>query len=310
MKVTIAIEEILEFFNRNKFEYEFEGNKNDVVRGFSSLFNYKENSMTFISTLYNFDQLQSKFKNKQIQLIITSYDEKIYPEFNNVIKVKKPTYIFFMILEEFFDEADSINLPISEKNYIKHSFVSKDAIIGDNVKIGIGCVVEGNVKIGDNTVIHHNVVIRQNTKIGKNCEILSGTIIGESGFNPNTLNDGSRKLLKHYGGVTIEDDVHIGDNCSIARGTIDDTVIKKGVKLNSLIRVAHNSVIGENTVVTMPTFICGSVKIGKNCHIAASVIKNQCNVGDEAVLGLGAVVVKDVKAGEIVVGNPAKPMKR
>lgn len=310
MKVTIAIEEILEFFNRNKFEYEFEGNKNDVVRGFSSLFNYKENSMTFISTLYNFDQLQSKFKNKQIQLIITSYDEKIYPEFNNVIKVKKPTYTFFMILEEFFDEADSINLPISEKNYIKHSFVSKDAIIGDNVKIGIGCVVEGNVKIGDNTVIHHNVVIRQNTKIGKNCEILSGTIIGESGFNPNTLNDGSRKLLKHYGGVTIEDDVHIGDNCSIARGTIDDTVIKKGVKLNSLIRVAHNSVIGENTVVTMPTFICGSVKIGKNCHIAASVIKNQCNVGDEAVLGLGAVVVKDVKAGEIVVGNPAKPMKR
>lgn len=308
MNVVVTIKEILEFFDKNNYDYKFNGNEKDSIEGFSSLFNYKEKSMTFISLLYNFDEFESNFSNKQIQLIITSFNENLYPSFKNVIKVEKPTHMFFMIVEEFFEKAVNSNTPINENDFLSHSYISKDAVIGNNVKIGIGCVIEGNVQIGDNTVIHHNVVIRSNTKIGENCKILSGTVIGESGFNPNTLEDGTRKMLKHYGGVTIENNVLIGDNCSISRGTIDDTVIKKGVKLNALIRVAHNSVIGENTVITMPAFICGSVKIGKNCHVAASVIKNQCTVGDNAILGLGSVVVKDVPKGATVVGNPAKPI--
>src|SRR5699024_2880028 len=113
------------------------------------------------------------------------------------------------------------------------SYISKDAILGKNVKIGVGCVIEPNVQIGDNTVLHHNVVVRSGTKIGENCIVKSGTIIGESGFNPSTQEDGTKKLLKHFGGVTIENDVHIGANCNIHKGSIEDTIIESRVKINA-----------------------------------------------------------------------------
>src|SRR5699024_10207907 len=245
------------------------------------------------------------------QLIIADPSEDIFDCFANVIQINNPKSIFFSLLNEFFDENSKRDSITEDTNLInKRSFISEKAVIGKNVKIGVGCVIEENVVIGDNTEIHHNVVIRGKTKIGENCTIFSGTVIGERGFNPLTLEDKSREMLKHYGGVTIEDEVHIGDNCCIIRGAIDDTIIKKGAKLNTMVHVAHNCIIGENTVITMPTHICGSVSIGDNCHIAAIVIRNQCNVGDGAVLGLGAVVVKDVPARATVIGNPAKPIKK
>lgn len=304
----LFIKDVLEFFKKNKFDYSFKGNENDYIDGFSSLFNYKKKSMTFISTLYNFNDFKHMFDDKKIQLIITAPSQKKFPSFKNVIQVKNPKRVFFLILEEFYDGHKNFEYDCLIKNNTNYSFISKHANIGKNVKIGFGSIIEDNVIIGDNTEIHHNVVIRSNTKIGNNCTIYSGTIIGERGFNPNTLEDGSRKMLKHYGGVTIEDNVHIGDNCTIAKGAIDDTIIKRGAKLNTAVHVAHNCIIGRNTVVTLPTHICGSVVIGENCHIAAVAIRNQCKIGDGATLGLGAVVVKDVPAGITVIGNPAKPL--
>src|SRR5699024_1824121 len=96
-------------------------------------------------------------------------------------------------------------------------------------------------------------VIRRNTKIGKNCTIYSGAVIGERGFNPNTQANGKRIMLSHYGGVTIHDDVHIGENSSVSRGSVEDTVIKQGVKINANVRIAHNVSIGTNTVVAVGT---------------------------------------------------------
>lgn len=312
MESKIKIRRILEFLTNHNFEYYFSGDENEVVDGFSSLFNYKDNSVTFISSLFNFGDFYERFDKNQIKLIIMDRNEKIYDCCENIIKINKPKFVFFTIIEELFSKhvinTKEITRNIDE--YKKQSYISSDAKIGENVKIGIGCVIEGNVRIGDNTVIHHNVVLRNNTKIGENCSIFSGTIIGESGFNPlpHPSRQGKREMIKHYGGVTIEDNVHIGDNCNISRGSIDDTVIRRGSKLNKQVNVAHNVIIGEDTVITAPTFICGSVKIGNNCHIAATVIRNQCIIGDRAVLGLGSVVVKDVDEGVTVIGNPAKPM--
>lgn len=313
MSAAVSIKDILKFLEENDFHFSFQGSEDDIINGISTLFNYQEKSMTFVSKQYRFKDYLHQFKNKKIQLIITDPSEDIFECFENVIQIEKPTNAFFSILDKFFNnnsEQDENNLIDKVNNVKRYSYISENANIGENVKIGRGCVIEGNVNIGDNTEIHHNVVIRSKTRIGKNCTIYSGTVIGERGFNPNTQADGSRLMLNHYGGVVIEDNVHIGDNCSISKGTIDDTVIKKGVKLNTMIRVAHNCVIGENTVVTMPTFICGSVTIGKNCHIAANVIRNQCKIGDNATLGLGSVVVKDVEAGDIVIGNPARSMNK
>src|SRR5699024_8142579 len=309
MEKEIKIRQLLCYLEEKEIKYTFKGNEEDIVKGFSSLFNYKSNTLTFISSMYDYKDFYSKNKDKIIQLIITSSNNiDDYANANNIIQVDNSKIVFFDILEEFYRDSDESEEMI--KTNQAHSFISDKAIIGKNVKIGIVCVIEPNVQIGDNTEIHHNVVIRSNSKIGKNCTIYSGTVIGERGFNPQTLEDKTRQMVKHYAGVTIKDNVHIGVNCSIHKGTIDDTVIEDGVKLNTMVHIAHNSVIGSNTVVTMPTQVCGSVNIGKNCHIAAMTIRNQCNIGENATLGLGSVIVKDVEADEVIVGNPGKPLRK
>lgn len=309
MNVKVKIKEILSFLQQENIEYKFKGNKEEVVSGFSTLFNYQEETMTFISTKYKFEDYQNEFRQKNIRLIIVDPSENDYECFMNIIQIKKPTNAFFLLLEKFFDR-DSEEIEVQFINEINNgeSYISPKAKIGKNVKIGRGCVIEAGVIIGDYAKIHHNVVIRSGTEIGTNSSIYSGTIIGERGFNPFTMDDGTKSMIKHFGGVKIGNNVHIGVNCSIHKGTIEDTLIHDGVKLNTMVHVAHNCEIGENTVITMPTQICGSVKIGKNCHIAATTIRNQCTVGDGVTLGLGSVVLKDVAGGLTMVGNPAKPL--
>lgn len=310
MQKAVKIKDILTYLTENSIDFEFIGNEKKIIKGYSTLFNYKNETMTFVSTLNKFTDYENSFNNIKIELIFTGFDEQSSKCFDNQIKVEYPKRTFFSILEKFYNSRESTKIFAEKKDYEKFSFVSENAQLFDNVQIGIGCVIEDNVTIGKNTIIHHNVVIRKGTKIGNNCTICSGTIIGETGFNPLRDNQNERTIVTHYGGVNIGDNVHIGDNCSISKGTIDDTVIKNGVKLNKQVIVAHNVVINEHTVVTSPTFICGSVKIGKGCHIAATTIRNQCTIGDHATLGLGSVVVKDVEAGQVVVGNPAKPLKK
>lgn len=306
------IDEIVDYLKSEGYKFTFSGDKAEQIRGFSTLFNYKENTVTFVSSLNNFRDYVHLFEDKKIKLIITDPTEEIYDCFSNVIQINNPKKVFFSILDQFFNnelEQDNNLVTSNRQLFNKKSYVSNDAVIGRNVKIGAGCVIEGNVYIGDNTVIHHNVVIKSNTQIGKNCTILSNTVIGESGFNPLKTDSGKREMLTHYGGVTIKDNVYIGDGCNISKGSIEDTVINDGVKMNKQVIIAHNVFVGENTVFTAPTFVGGSVKIGSNCHIAATVIRNQCKIGDGATLGLGSVVVKDVEAGDTVIGNPARTIK-
>lgn len=311
MNKRVLIKDILKFLNKKEIEYVFFGDENEEIQGFSTLFSYRKKTMTFISTLYNFVNYKKNFTGKQIQLIITDPTEKNDEFFRNTLQISKPTNAFFSILEHFFDNDKNDNIPIKnvQIDLESNSHISKEAKIGKNVKVGVGCVIEPDVQIGDNTIIHHNVVVRSGTKIGNDCVIKSGTIIGESGFNPSTQKDGTKKLLKHFGGVTIANDVHIGANCNIHKGSIEDTILESRVKINAKVHIAHNCVIGKDTVITLPVYICGSVRIGEACHIAAVTIRNQCNIGDRAVLGLGSVVVKDVEANTTVVGNPAKPLK-
>jgi len=308
----VKIKSIIDFLEKNNYSFSFHGNECSEIKGFSTLFNYKETTITLISKMYNFEDYIHLFKGRKIRLIITDTSESIFDCFENVIQIEKPTNAFFGILDEFYSDNSIRNNSITNNinEFKKNSFISDQAVVGKNVKIGVGCVIEPDVYIGDNTEIHHNVVIKSKTTIGNNCTIYSGTIIGERGFNPLTLEDHSRKLLNHYGGVTIMDNVHIGDNCCISKGSIDDTIIGEGVKLNKQVIVAHNVKVGTDTVFTAPTFVCGSVVIGEKCHIAASVIKNQCKVGDKSILGLGSVVIKDVEAGITVVGNPAKSLEK
>ena len=305
--------EILAKLEELEIGYTAERICDDEVTGFSSLFKYKDDTMTFIVPERSFADFADGFSGRQIALMIAGPEEKDYDCFRSFIRVSDPRKAFFAIVEHCFDNADDeeiTGISADPAVYRKNSYIAPGAVIGNNVRIGVGCVIEGDVVIGDDTEIHHNVVIRNKTRIGRRCTIHSGVVIGEYGFGYTFDEEGHKTMLKHYGGVCIEDDVHIGDNSIIIRGAIDDTTISRGVKLNTLVHIAHNDFIGEDTIVTAPTHVCGSVTIGKGCHIAGSIIRNQRSVGDRSTIGLGAVVVKDIPADTVAVGNPARKLEK
>jgi len=150
------------------------------------------------------------------------------------------------------------------------------------------------------------IIKGDNVIIGEYCSI------GRDGYQY-ILDDITGKLIKfpHYGNVILEDDVEIGNNVCIARGALSNTILRKGVKVDNLVHIAHNVDVGENTQIIAQSIIAGSVKIGKNCWISpASSIKNQVTIGDNVLIGMGAVVLKNVESNSVMVGNPAKLLKK
>lgn len=293
-------------------EARLSGDKSTQVEGFSSLFHYRPGTMTFIVPERSFAEYAGQFAPDGITVLILSPKEDMPVAARCAIYVDDPREAFFFLVGTFFDCQTSEEITGISPNpavYRQRSFIAPSAVIGENVQIGVGCVIEGNVAIGDRTVIHHNVVIRNGTKIGQDCTIFSGARIGERGYNYTTDQNQAKHMIKHYGGVSIGNNVHIGENVCISRGAIDDTTIYDGVKIDALVHIAHNCVIGKNTAILVPTSISGSVEIGEDCHIAADIIRNQAKIGDRAMLGLGSVVVKDIPANMVAFGNPAKPVR-
>jgi UDP-3-O-[3-hydroxymyristoyl] glucosamine N-acyltransferase len=187
------------------------------------------------------------------------------------------------------------------------SYIGKNVTIGNRVKIYPQVYIGDNCVIGDDTTLFQGVKIYSDCVIGKWCTIHSGTVIGADGFGfqPNSENNYSK--VPQIGNVIIEDHVDIGSNTSIDRATLGSTIIRKGVKLDNLIQIAHNVEIGENTVIAGQTGVAGSAKIGKNCMIGGQVgIVGHITIADgvkiAAQSGIGASITKE---NEIVQGSPA-----
>lgn len=189
--------------------------------------------------------------------------------------------------------------------------IAPNAIIRENTYIGAHCYIGNNVRIGENTKIFPNTTIMDNTIIGKNCYIKSGAVIGQPGFGFERDTDGNPIHFPHVGNVVIGDNVYIGANTAIDRGTIDSTVIEDNVKIDNLVHIAHNVHLCKGAFIIAGTILGGGVKIGKNSWIAPNVsIKQQLSIGKNALVGLGAVVLKNVDNDTVVVGNPAKLLKK
>jgi UDP-3-O-[3-hydroxymyristoyl] glucosamine N-acyltransferase len=186
-------------------------------------------------------------------------------------------------------------------------FVGENVIIGDNVKIYPNVYIGDNVVIKNNTTINPGVNVYHDCIIGASCVIHSGVVIGSDGFGFVPVKDDNYKKIPQLGNVIIEDDVEIGANSSVDRATMGSTIIRKGVKLDNFIQVAHNVEIGENTVIAAQTGIAGSTKIGKDCMIAAQVgIVGHLKIADNVKIGAQSGVTNNIhKKGDVVLGSPA-----
>lgn len=252
-------------------------------------------------------------------VVIVHNDFKAEKELKpTLIRVEEP-YLAIASLLEMYNK-----MKLDKTGVSKLAFVDESASIGKDVYIGEYAVVGKNVVLGDGVKVYPNVYIGDGSKIGASCLIFSGArlyhdtvigadctlhsgvIIGGDGFGFAPNEDGEFVKVAQTGNVVIEDNVEIGANTTIDRATIGSTIIRKGVKLDNLIQVAHNVEIGENTVIAAQTGISGSTKIGKNCMIGGQVgIVGHIKIGDNVKIQAQAGIPSNVKDGDIIMGSPA-----
>jgi UDP-3-O-[3-hydroxymyristoyl] glucosamine N-acyltransferase len=189
------------------------------------------------------------------------------------------------------------------------AIVSSSSRIDLSASIGAYCVVGDHCVIGARSVLRSHVTLYDRVEIGSDVIVNSGTVIGADGFGYERNELGELEKFPHIGGVVIDDHAEIGSNTSIDRGTVGNTWIKTGARIDNQVHIAHNVVVGARSAVIAQAMIGGSVRIGDESWIApAAVLMNQISIGAKATVGLGAVVTKDVENGQTVMGSPAQDM--
>lgn len=189
-------------------------------------------------------------------------------------------------------------------------WIGPGVIVGEGTQIFPNCVILNGTKIGTDCILYPSVTIRENCVIGDRVIIHNGVVIGSDGFGF-AFHEERYHKIPQVGRVIIEDDVEIGANTTIDRATIGETIIKKGVKLDNLVHIAHNCVIGENTAIAAQTGVSGSTTIGKNVVMAGQVgTVGHITIGDRVQIGAQSGVSKSIPDGEVYFGYPARPIMK
>jgi len=255
------------------------------------------------------------------QATITIVNKSFEPEqvlTTTLIKVED-AYKSFSKLLEYYNQVKLMKSGIEQPSVISEDvvygeglylgsfcYIGKNVTIGKNAKIYPNSFIGDNVVIGDDCVFFAGVRIYSETVIGNNCTVHSGSIIGSDGFGFAPQEDGTYQKVPQIGNVIIEDNVEIGACTTIDRATLGSTIIRKGVKLDNQIQIAHNVEIGQNTVIAAQTGIAGSTKIGKNCMIGGQVgFAGHLTIGDNVKIQAQSGIGKNLNEGEIVQGSPA-----
>lgn len=191
------------------------------------------------------------------------------------------------------------------------AYISPNAQIGNDTVIMPGAYIGGGVKIGEGCYIGAGVKLMGDILMGKNVIIRENSVLGADGLSTERNPDGSAATMPQFGGIVIGSHVEIGANTVIARGAIDDTVIEDGCKLDNSVFISHNVRLGKNTFIVGETIMFGSSSTGERAFLSGnSTIRNKVSVGADAVVGMGAVVTKDVRNGATVMGNPSREKGR
>lgn len=296
-------------------EGKIDGNGNAEVYKLSKIEEGEKGSLTFLSNPKYTPYIYST------KATITIVNKDFIPEKiidTTLIRVED-AYKSFSKLLEFYNQIKLNKLGIETPSFINETvklgenlyigafaYISSNVILGDHVKIYPGVFIGDNVTIGSNTTIFAGAKIYSETIIGENCVIHSGAIIGADGFGFTPNQDGIYSAVPQIGNVIIEDNVNIGAATTIDRATLGSTIVRKGVKLDNQIQVAHNVEIGENTVIAAQTGIAGSAKIGKDCMIGGQVgIAGHITIGNNVRVQAQTGISKNIKDNELIQGSPA-----
>lgn len=291
------------------------GDENAEVFTLSKIEEGKEGSLTFLSN----PKYTPFIYSTNATVTIVDHDFVADKEITTtLIKVANAYTAFSTLLEHYNlikNNKTGIESPVSMASTVTYgdhiyigafTSIGENVRIGDNVKIYPNCYIGDNVEIGDNTTIFAGAKIYSDCIIGAQCTIDAAVVIGADGFGFSPNESGVYKKVPQIGNVIIEDNVAVGAATTIDRATLGSTIINKGVKLDNQIQIAHNVVIGENTVIAAQTGIAGSTKIGAHCQIGGQVgIAGHITIGDHVKIQGQSGITKSIPDHQLLQGTPA-----
>jgi UDP-3-O-[3-hydroxymyristoyl] glucosamine N-acyltransferase len=286
----ISTKTILDFLESDHNFESFE------VSGPSSLQNVKSFSLVFVNDVLNVPPLDEEYE----YVLFLAKETFVTRPSCQVVQVDNPRLKFAQIVGKFFTTTEF-------KGIASTAICSVESVISKSASIGEYAVIEDGVILGDDVQIGHHTVISRNVQIGDRSQIGSNSVIGTTGLGFERDENFNPIRIPHLGGVVIKNDVEIGSCVTIARGTIDNTYIDNMVKIDDHVFIAHNVTIGARSILVAGCEISGSVQIGQDCWIGPlSTIRDGLLIGQKSIVGMGAVVTKNVAANKTVAGNPAR----
>ncbi|MDR2147497.1 MAG: UDP-3-O-(3-hydroxymyristoyl)glucosamine N-acyltransferase [Tannerella sp.] len=295
------------------------GNPDVKVGSFSKIEEGKQGSITFLAN----PKYEHFIYSTKASIVLVNEDFTPASPVEATLITVKNAYASLAVLLDMVEQTkpkktgtDSTAVIAKTARINELCYVGAYAFIGENVQIGKNSAIYPHTYIGDNVIIGEDVTIYphvsiyDNCVIGNNCIIHSGAVVGSDGFGFAPENGEYRKIAQ-IGNVVIEDNVEIGANTAIDRAVIGSTTIRKGVKLDNLIQVAHNVEIGSNTAIAAQTGIAGSTKVGANCMLGGQVgLGGHIHIGDHSQIGAQAGIISDVEANSKIIGSPAISVSR
>jgi len=291
------------------------GNPEIEVSRLSKIEEGTEGSLTFLAN----PKYKSYIYTTKASITIVNKDFEPEAALETTLIVVEDAYKSFSTLLEYYNKvklnktgieqpsfiSDSVNL--GENVYIgAFTYLGENVTLGNNVKVYPNAYIGDNVTIGNDAIIFAGAKIYSESVIGNSCVVHSGVILGADGFGFAPDENGAFQKVPQTGNVILEDHVDIGAGTTIDRATLGSTIIRKGVKLDNQIQIAHNVEIGENTVIAAQTGIAGSTKIGKNCMIGGQVgIVGHITIGDGVRIQAQSGIGRNVKDFEVLQGSPA-----
>ncbi|MFT3751658.1 MAG: UDP-3-O-(3-hydroxymyristoyl)glucosamine N-acyltransferase [Paludibacter sp.] len=298
---------------------EIQGNPAVKVSDFSKIEEGKPGTLSFLSN----PKYSQYIYDSQASIILVNKSFQPEHEVQATLIRVNDAYQALATLLSLVDQAKPKKTGISPLAYISPTaeigenvyiapfvYIGEKVQIGDNSMIHTQVSIEDAAKIGENTILNPGVKVYYNCVIGANCILHSGCVIGSDGFGFAPTADGSYKKIPQMGNVVLEDDVEIGANTVVDRATLGSTIIRKGVKIDNLVQIAHNVEVGENTVIAAQTGISGSTKLGKRCTLAGQVgIAGHLQIADGTIFGAQTGVPNSVKVpNQVLQGYPAVPI--